>query len=100
MIEFQAERPIWTDQLKVYAKRVYGDGVRAIVCDGLKEIDVPKHGMWPEFIALPLDENAGQSLFDALWAAGFRPHNGESSVAHVDAIKNHLADMRLLALPK
>lgn len=37
-----------------------------------------------------------QELLEGLWAAGFRPNHGESSVAHVNAMKYHLEDMRRL----
>lgn len=41
-------------------------------------------------------EQQAQQLMEGLWRAGFRPNNGESSVAHVDAMKYHLEDMRRL----
>ena len=41
------------------------------------------------------DEHA-QKLLQALWDAGLRPNNGESSLAHIEAMKYHLEDMREL----
>lgn len=52
-------------------------------------------GTWkPPAVALSPEE--AQILFQALWDAGLRPNNGESSMAHVDAMKYHLEDMRKL----
>lgn len=45
---------------------------------------------------LELDHHTARSLMDALWAAGFRPNNGEGMDAQVTAIKAHLEDMRTL----
>lgn len=97
MIEFRVERPLWTDSVEIYARTTGADGrPAAIVADGIKIVEQQEGYLWPKFLAFPMMDNAGQSLFDALWKAGFRPHNGESSVAHVDALKNHLEDMRTL----
>lgn len=40
---------------------------------------------------------SAQSILQQLWDLGYRPKNGESSLAHVDALKYHLEDMRHLA---
>ena len=52
--------------------------------------------------SLRLDENLAQQLLNALWEVGLRPRNGESSLAHVEAMRYHLEDMRKLVfdLPK
>lgn len=96
MIEFRAERPIWNDSLDLYAKETRGGKVYAVTATGI-EIKEAKGGEpWPKFLELPLMMDAGQSLFDALWSAGFRPNKGEASSAHVEAMKYHLEDMRKL----
>ena len=97
MIEFKAEQTIWTDCLDLYAKEQRDGKVYAITCDGIKVTEVVNREVpWPKFIELPMMSDAAQSLFDALWKVGFRPHNGESSQAHVEALKYHLEDMRKL----
>lgn len=48
--------------------------------------------------ALQLDAQSAQLLLQALWDAGLRPNSGESSMAHVDALKSHLNDMRTIAM--
>ena len=97
MITFKANRPIYSDSLEIYGREISEDGQpRAIVADGVKLVEVDKGCPWPPFISLPLQFGYGQSLFDALWEVGFRPNGGESSVAHVQAMKDHLADMRRL----
>ena len=96
MIEFRAERRVWSDSLEIYARQTIGGQVYAVIADGLKAVATKNDLAWPVFIALPLIDNAGQSLFDALWSAGFRPNSGESSVAHVNAMQAHLQDLRTL----
>jgi hypothetical protein len=32
-----------------------------------------------------------EAVFQAMWTAGYRPKNGSSGVAEVDALKNHIA---------
>lgn len=46
--------------------------------------------------SLSIDRATAQNLLDGLWNAGFRPRNGEGMNAQVDAIKEHLSDMRKL----
>lgn len=41
-----------------------------------------------------LDENAGQSLMDSLFAAGLRPTEGAGSAGAMAATQAHLADLR------
>jgi len=47
--------------------------------------------------SMALDEDDAQALLQVLWNAGLRPNNGESTVAHVGALKQHLEDMRKFA---
>ena len=98
MIEFRAELPIWNDTLELYAKESRDGRVYAITCEGIQIKEANTSAPWPPFVNLPLMSDSGQSLFDALWRAGYRPKNGESSGAHVEALKYHLEDMRSLAL--
>lgn len=45
---------------------------------------------------LHLNIRSAQSLFDALWEAGFRPVNNPESPHAVKALNDHLQDMRML----
>ena len=96
MTEFRVERPIWNDCVDIYARTESDGKPAALVADGIKIVPVTREKPWPRFISLPLFMADAQSLFDALWQAGFRPNNGESSQAHVNAMNAHLQDMRKL----
>lgn len=41
-----------------------------------------------------------QQIMDGLWVAGFRPRDGAGSLAHVEATKAHLEDLRRLVFEK
>ena len=41
-----------------------------------------------------------QQLMDLLWQNGIRPNNGRGSQQQVDALENHLNDMRKIASKK
>lgn len=43
---------------------------------------------------LTLEEDQAQELMDALWKGGLRPTKGRGSVGQLDAVKEHLDDMR------
>jgi len=47
-----------------------------------------------------IDTDTAQSVFQQLWDKGYRPNNGESSMAHVASLKYHLEDMRKLVFGK
>lgn len=38
-----------------------------------------------------------QQVMDELWRAGVRPNNGQGSMAQVEALQNHLADMQKIS---
>ena len=44
-----------------------------------------------------LSEDEVQQIMDQLWQCGVRPRNGEGSNAQINAMKNHLDDMRKIA---
>ena len=50
--------------------------------------------------SMGLTDAEAQNLLQELWRAGYRPNNGESTIAHVEALKYHLEDMRKLAFKK
>lgn len=41
-----------------------------------------------------LSDEAAEHLLTELWNAGYRPRGGEGSVAHVAAMREHIADLR------
>jgi hypothetical protein len=98
MIEFRAERRIFSGTLELYAKQTDGNGnAIALTATGIQSMAVPNGAMWPTFLEIPGQfDDYGQALFDALWAAGYRPNGGEAAVAHVQALKDHLKDMQRL----
>lgn len=46
--------------------------------------------------AFTLRRNEMQSLFNKMWAEGFRPADGTGNSGHTEAVKYHLEDMRKL----
>ena len=100
-MKFTVRREPWSGTTDLYARVELNGVAHAVLCSDpvIQKVEPGVH--WPRFMSLDdmFGGNTAQSLFDALWEAGFRPHNGESSQAHVDALKYHLEDMRRLALP-
>lgn len=47
-----------------------------------------------------LDEEQAQALFNAMWLAGLRPKDGTGNSGHVEALNNHLQDMRKLVFER
>ena len=48
--------------------------------------------------ALPLDQKEAESLMDALWRAGIRPTRcADSEKGQLEAVRDHLKDMRQIA---
>ncbi len=47
-----------------------------------------------------VSDEAAQALLDDLWAAGYRPSNGNGHEGQLAATKDHLADMRKIAFNK
>jgi len=43
---------------------------------------------------------SAQRLLDELYRIGLRPRNGSSSIAHIEALENHLKDFRKIAFNK
>lgn len=61
----------------------------------LETID-PRQDRRGRHSALVLDDGEAQSLFEALWGAGFRPRRHEDAAGALQATQTHLADMRRL----
>lgn len=83
---------------EVFIRNTTMAGGTGIVKPIVMEVEtVPAGQVIPSQPALTLDRFSMQSLMDAMWKAGIRPNNGESSLAHIEAMSRHLEDMRLLA---
>lgn len=57
----------------------------------------------PGSVAVPtfrLDRASAQFLMEQLWQMGLRPRDGAGSLAHVDAMKDHLDDLRRIAFAR
>lgn len=80
----------------IYMETGKGHIIEPIVMTVTKD---PESGMWHP-PTMELSEGEAQGLIDALWQAGYRPNNGESSLQHIEALKHHLEDMRKLAFRK
>lgn len=64
---------------------------------------VTMHEQGDEPITQPtfsLEQDEAQLLFNELWALGLRPTDGTGNSGHVEALKNHLEDMRTLVFQK
>ena len=91
-------------EYKVYAQKEWAaDAVSVLIKDGenivkpiLLELEPYEQGMYIAEPSLKMPEDLAQKLLQALWETGLRPNNGESSLAHVEAMKYHLEDMRRL----
>lgn len=98
-VQFFAERNIsyGRDGVSIIAKE--GDYILTdakLVFTHRDELEVAVYSPPP----LVLSEDAAQSLLQALWNAGLRPNDGESSMAHVAAKDKHLQDMRAIVAAK
>ena len=93
---FRAERHVWKDGIDVYAYEKDGDEIHVHLY-AVERKTYQRHACIPDPPGLQFTVEEAQELFDELWRVGMRPRNGESSMAHVDAVKAHLADMQRLA---
>lgn len=73
-----------------------GDKYGILFLDKIEIKAVPKGDSLLDPHPLQLMDDEAQSLLQALWNAGYRPNNGESTIAHVESLKYHLEDMRKL----
>jgi hypothetical protein len=71
-----------------------GSGDKLQIATVIEVQDVPD-GTYTQ-PTLSLRPNVVQNLMDELWRAGVRPQDGAGSLAHVEAMKEHIADLRRL----
>jgi len=89
-LKLYIQRDIMFDGYSVYA----GDGDKVFTSLAISTEPMEEGTAYGPCTILT-DEQA-QKLLQALWEAGLRPNNGESSLAHVEAMKYHLEDLRRL----
>lgn len=89
------ERPIWKDGVDVHIYERTDEKIYVHVFTVTRK-EYGRHDLISEPSSLPMTDELAQQLMDGLWRVGVRPRNGESSMAHVDAMKYHLEDMRRL----
>jgi hypothetical protein len=71
------------------------DGVKTMARPAQIIFEDTEPGVWHE-PCLSFSPEAAQRLMNQLWQSGLRPNNGEGSVANVEALKQHLNDMRAI----
>ena len=60
----------------------------------------PDHYCIPDSAIQHVSLEAAQSLMDQLWDCGLRPTQAAGSAGAMEAVQNHLADMRKIAAAK
>lgn len=98
MLKWHAEYQLWSDSfaLRLIDKRE--DGTTAVATNVVMEEREPGSAYIAPLLAMTKQE--AQSLFDVLWAEGFRPMDGTGNGGHIEALKYHLEDMRKLVFNK
>jgi hypothetical protein len=94
-MKFRAARDYCFDGVRILLEESSDFGRRRVVEPmqlSLKEVQQGD----PLEPTMTLDANAAQSLIDALWDAGLRPTEARYPNDHVNALRDHLADMRKL----
>lgn len=67
-------------------------GDKRYTCNLVERVEVKKG--YTQKPTMTMGTETAQRLLDELYAAGFRPRNGESSLAHTDALNEHIKDLR------
>lgn len=84
--------PAW-GMYELYLRGV--DGVRTVARPAQIIYEDAEPGAYAEPF-LRLSPEVAQQLIDRLWSVGLRPNNGEGGAAQVEAMRQHLADMRAI----
>jgi hypothetical protein len=86
---------IQSDGLTVWHKVRYGDAWQLVSYE--RKIEPIENGSYiSSDRALSLTRDDAQQLMNELWRHGLRPRDGAGSLAHVEATRAHLDDMRRL----
>lgn len=62
----------------------------------IEPIEKSNVGVFIRDVGLPLTADDAQQLMNELWRVGMRPRDGAGSLAHVEATRAHLEDLRKL----
>lgn len=91
-VRWYLHQNIYWDRIEV-AQVAMRDGRRYMTQATLAQIELdPMKGFTePTFI---IDNDAAQVFMNELWAMGFRPKNGQSSIAHIDAMNDHISTLK------
>jgi hypothetical protein len=98
--EWHIQHNIASDALEVWALNRLPDGSREYITAEFSVHRVEPRSFFDRGPTLRLASDECQQLMNELWRSGFRPRDGAGSVAHVDATKAHLEDMRRLVFDK
>jgi len=98
--QFHAERSSYGRSVRLYGVTYEdGEGVTELQPVSMRRFTCLE---WEERTATPQDPfmelrtESAQQLFDALWAAGFRPVDTTENAGQIKAMGAHLQDMRAL----
>ena len=72
------------------------EGNRFDICTDLTFEHLPDGMMAPEDAILQFSDKLGQTMIDELWQAGFRPTAAPIGDGRIQAMSDHLGDMRKL----
>ena len=92
-LDFQAVRRDWSDGVAFLMREQTVSGVHRVVLPlefNIKTVE-PGESIDPTMVLLPQE---AQSLLEALWAIGLRPAEARYPNEHVNALRDHLRDMR------
>lgn len=96
--EWHVESSIAWDAIHLWA--IQRDGDRRSQITAEYTVKPVEPGTMVEGPTLRITEAEAQQIMDGLWRIGIRPRDGAGSLAHVDAQKAHLEDMRRLVFDR
>jgi hypothetical protein len=95
-VEWHVQYSLVSDAVELWAMRRTDDGRKHITAELTLHDATPRGELFDGGPTLRLTSDEAQQLMNGLWHAGIRPRDGAGSLAHVDATKAHLEDMRRL----
>ena len=93
--EWHAQDNMYLDCIEIMALNRRGD-MREYVAAELTVHRVEAMKLYDGGPTLQIGRDDAQQLMNELWRIGLRPRDGAGSLAHVDAQRAHLDDMRRL----
>lgn len=87
----------WSDSYPVWLVHTDSEGVKRVAppCVFIET----KEGE-SQAPSLSLSHGAAQELMNRLWSLGLRPRDGAGTLAHVDAMRAHIEDLRRVAFSR